>query len=371
MFRRIRTVIFWAHLVSGVVAGLIILVMASSGILISFERQITESANGFALVAPADGKKLGPEEMLAALQAKEAGAPTGLTIFADPSQPAAFQYGKEKTVFVNPYSGELLGEGAKKTRGFFQFMTGLHRWLAMTGDAKNTGQSITSAAALVFFFLILSGLLIWIPKRWTRRGLKAITLFQRRLKGRGRDWNWHNVLGIWFALPLLVISGTGLVMAYPWANALLFRAAGEEAPPPKAPPGKPQGPAKLIEPAGWNAALAAAQAASTGWDSIQFQFPQGKDLVMNVAFSHRGRPDLKQTLTAALPSGEIRKLEKFEDQSKGRRWRLWARWIHTGEAGGWIGQTLAALAAAATLLLVWTGLALSWRRFFGKKASES
>ena len=133
MFRRIRNFIFWVHLVVGVAVGLLILVMATSGILISFERQITEAANGFALVAPADGKKLGPEEMLASLQAKEQGtAPTGLTVFADPTQPAAFQFGKEKTVYVNPYTGELLGEGAKKTRGFFQFMTGAVSYTHLT-----------------------------------------------------------------------------------------------------------------------------------------------------------------------------------------------------------------------------------------------
>ncbi|WP_035603325.1 PepSY-associated TM helix domain-containing protein [Haloferula sp. BvORR071] len=370
MFRRLRSLFFWAHLAGGVGAGLIILVMAVSGTLISFERQIAEAANGFSLAVPADAKKLGPAEMLAALQAKEAGNPTGLTVFADPAQPAAFQFGKDKTVFVNPYTGEVLGEGAKKTRQFFQFVTGVHRWLAMKGDAQKTGQSITSAAACVFFFLILSGLLIWIPKRWTRRGVKVITLFQRQLKGRARDWNWHNVLGIWFALPLLVLSGTGLIIAYPWANALLFRAAGEAPPPPRGPQGgKPgAGPAPVIDTSGWNTGLAAAAASNPTWDSIQFQFPQGKDLVLNVAASHRGRPDLKQTVTVALPAGELRKVESFEAMSKGRQWRLWTRWIHTGEAGGWLGQLLAAFSAIAATVLVWTGLALRWRRFFGKKA---
>ncbi|WP_367872306.1 PepSY-associated TM helix domain-containing protein [Luteolibacter sp. Populi] len=371
MFRPIRTVFFWAHLAGGVAAGLIILVMAASGILISFERQITEAANGFALTAPADGKKLGPAEMLAALQAKEPGAaPSGLTVFADPAQPTAFQFGKEKTVFVNPYTGEVLGEGARKTRAFFQFVTGVHRWLALKGDAQKTGQSITSAAAVVFFFLILSGLVIWIPKRWTRRGVKVIALFQGKLKGRARDWNWHNVAGIWFALPLLVISGTGLIIAYPWATALLFKAAGEAPPPPKGPPpAKPKGPAPAIDTAGWNGGLGAAAAVNARWESIQFQFPQGKDLVFNIAESHRGRPDLKQTVTVALPGGEVKKVENFEALGKGRQWRLWARWIHTGEAGGSVGQGIAALSAMAVLLLVWTGLALSWRRFCGRKAA--
>jgi len=380
MFRIVRKILFWLHLAAGVAAGLVILVMAVSGILISYERQITEAANGFALTVPADGKKLGVEEMMAALQAEQAGAaPTALTVSSDPSQPVAFQFGKEKTVFVDAYRGDVLGEGAKKTRGFFQFVTGVHRWLAMKGDAQKTGQSITSAAALVFFFLIPSGLVLWIPKRWTRRGIKVITLFQKDLKGRARNWNWHNVLGIWFALPLLLICATGLIIAYPWANGLLFRIAGEEAPPPRQGPpggGKPgmggRGagavPASAIQTEGWNRAFAAAEQAGEGWESIQFQFPQGKEAVFNVSNSHRGRPDLRQMVTVDLASGELKKVEKFGELSRGKQWRNWVRWIHTGEAGGWIGQTLAGLSAAAAAMLVWTGLALSWRRLF-KKAS--
>ncbi len=50
------------------------------------------------------------------------------------------------------------------------------------------------------------------------------------LRGRARDWNWHNVLGIWCAAPLLVIALTGVVMSFPWANTLLFRLSGSNPP---------------------------------------------------------------------------------------------------------------------------------------------
>jgi uncharacterized iron-regulated membrane protein len=43
--------------------------------------------------------------------------------------------------------------------------------------------------------------------------------------------------------------------------------------------------------------------------------------------------------------------------------RTWLRFIHTGEAGGFVGQTIAGIASAGACVLVWTGLALSWRRF--------
>jgi len=196
--------------------------------------------------------------------------------------------------------------------------------------------------------------------------VKVITTFQRQLKGRARDWNWHNVLGIWFALPLLIITSTGVVIGYPWANNLVFRLAGEEPPAPKGKGGTPGGASSpTINTAGWNGAFVAAQGQSQGWQSIQFQFPQGnaKEGVFQVLNSHRGRPDLRQVVTVDLASGEVRKIERFEDQTKGRQWRTWIRWIHTGEAGGWPGQLLAAFSALAAITLVWTGLALAWRRW--------
>ena len=49
--------------------------------------------------------------------------------------------------------------------------------------------------------------------------------------------------------------------------------------------------------------------------------------------------------------------------SAGRKARTWARFLHTGEAGGVPGQILASLASLGGTLLVWTGLALVWRRF--------
>ncbi|MSR11799.1 MAG: PepSY domain-containing protein, partial [Gammaproteobacteria bacterium] len=49
-------------------------------------------------------------------------------------------------------------------------------------------------------------------------------------------------------------------------------------------------------------------------------------------------------------------------QSAGRQARAWVRFLHTGEALGGIGQTLAGIASLAAVLMVWTGLALSWRR---------
>ena len=41
---------------------------------------------------------------------------------------------------------------------------------------------------------------------------------------------------------------------------------------------------------------------------------------------------------------------------------MFLRFIHTGERYGVIGSTIAGIASLAASFLVWTGMALSWRR---------
>ena len=74
-----------------------------------------------------------------------------------------------------------------------------------------------------------------------------------------------------------------------------------------------------------------------------------------------------ETLAAARPladasTGEVVKWEPFVGQNFGRRLRAWVRPLHTGEAGGIVGQGLAGVGSAGATVLVWTGVSLAWRR---------
>ena len=46
----------------------------------------------------------------------------------------------------------------------------------------------------------------------------TFTTFNGRLRGRARDFNWHNVVGFWSAIPLVVIVLGASVISYPWAT---------------------------------------------------------------------------------------------------------------------------------------------------------
>jgi uncharacterized iron-regulated membrane protein len=72
---------------------------------------------------------------------------------------------------------------------------------------------------------------------------------------------------------------------------------------------------------------------------------------------------LRSQLTLDSKTGEVLRWEPFDSFNLGRRLRTWARFVHTGEAGGALGQTIAAFASAGAAFLVCTGFTLAWRRF--------
>ncbi len=104
---------------------------------------------------------------------------------------------------------------------------------------------------------------------------------------------------------------------------------------------------------------------STGWRSIGIRLPQRpqQPFTFTVDEGYGGQPQKRGTLTIARDAGAVPVWETFADQSPGRRLRSWLRFAHTGEYYGLFGQTIAGIVSAGGVVLVWTGLALAFRRF--------
>ena len=98
------------------------------------------------------------------------------------------------------------------------------------GEGRTTAKAITGACNLSFLLLVISGPFLWLPKQWTRQHLAPITWFRRGLSGKARDFNWHNVIGLWCAVPLFFVVLTAVPMSYTWANDLIYRMTGSEIP---------------------------------------------------------------------------------------------------------------------------------------------
>lgn len=374
--------IFWLHLAAGLTVGLVVLVMSVTGVLLMYEQQITEWANRGYRSAPAPGVRPLPVETLIAkaLAARPEATPSNVTMQSDPAAPAAVRLGRELTVYLNPYTGQVLGEGSPQARAFFRAVTDWHRWLGARDEKRDAGRAVTGAANLAFLFLVVSGFYLWFPRKWAWLQVKNVTWFRRGLSSKARDFNWHNVIGFWMAVPLFLVVLSAVLISYPWANDLLFRLVGEEPPARRGaggserPRGESRAPkADTVDLAGLDELWARAERQVPGWQSLSLRLPEeaGDPAVFSISQGGRGRPDLRAQLSLDRQTGEVAKWEPFASQSRGRRLRSWARWVHTGEAGGLLGQTLAGLASAGATVLVWTGGALAWRRFFPRRRKQS
>lgn len=379
---QIRKIFFWLHLVVGFVAGAIILLMSVTGVLLAFERQIMDWADSDLRSQRASGEveRLSLAEIIGkARETRPGETPTAIALRSDATAPAKVSFGRDRSIHVDVYSGANLGEGSTKLREFFKTVTALHRWLALKDEQRATGKSITGASNLAFLFLVISGVILWFPRSWSAKAVKAILIPSLRLRGKARDFNWHNAIGIWTAPALVVIVATGVLISYPWATNLLYRATGNEPPAAKPnaerPAGGPRenGRASTATPdwSGLDRAWPVAAKQFADWRTISVQLPSSATAPVTFAIerSHRGRPDLKAQLTIDPTTSEIVKTEDFASYNSGRRLRTWGRWLHTGEAGGLGGQIVAALATMGAIVLVVTGIALGFRRFFKRSGN--
>ena len=297
-------------------------------------------------------------------EAKPEAKISGITVNADPSSALTVALGRDGQVFVNPYTGEITGEGNQNWRSFFRVNTDLHRWLAISGDGRQIGKAINDACNLMFLFLAITGIYIWFPRRLAWNNFKQVIWFRKGLGGKARDFNWHNAIGFWSSSILIILTVTGVVISYQWAGNLVYSLTGNEVPKQNA----PQNPAEQSKPDPipenidqiWHSAES-----HGAWKSINLRLPIVNNSVSftideGIYANKFGR----STLSIDSKSGEAVKWESYGDQNSGRQLRSWIRFTHTGESFGFLGQLIGFLACVGGAFLVWTGISLSIRRFY-------
>lgn len=400
--RRFRSVLFWLHLATGLIAGVAIAIMCFTGVLLAFEHEIVAWSERDArrVEVPTDATRLPLAELRARVEAARPGLqPTSITLLRDPAAAVVFSAGRDASVYVNPYTGAVREPASTRVRDFMRTMRDWHRYLGREEASRPVGKLINGICNLAFCGLAITGLYLWWPRRWTWRNVRATAVLNWRLTGRARDFNWHNTIGLWCAPILIVLTLTAVPISFSWGHDLVYRLVSEE-PAPRGRSRAANGSGALIAPP------ATVGRAFDGDDLVarlQRDFPRWEQIVLRIDDAPRSgagaavgvaavaadndshgslepRPPLvasireagswprtaSTTLNIDPFTGEVLRREGFADLSTGRQIRTWTRFLHTGEAVGWGGQLVAGLACLGGLFLVYTGFALSWRRFFGK-----
>jgi uncharacterized iron-regulated membrane protein len=380
--RALRKVLFWGHFAVGTVAGTLILLLCLSGAVLAFQPQILRFLERSArtISARPRGEALPAGTILRlASEASPGEGPTAATLSADPSEAAAVAFGRERIVYLDPSTGTVIGEGSHAGRAFFAWVQDLHRWLALPEESREAGKTATGAATVAFFALALLGLYIWWPRIRGIRKPSTVGFFQRGLSGKARDFNWHNVVGIWSALPILVITVTGMVLSYRWAGDLVYRIAGSPPPPPQTAGNRGRGRSDAAPPVSAERAAAldrlwsVAEKQSPDWRSITVRLSEKEKAPVAFSIEEGGFLNrfARSALTLDASTGAIVKWEPYGAVNAGRQARSWMRFLHTGEALGLPGQIVAALTCVGGGLLAFTGICLAIRRWASWRARRA
>jgi uncharacterized iron-regulated membrane protein len=136
--------------------------------------------------------------------------------------------GRGQGYFVNPYTGDIVakpGDGVSFNR-FFMSMQQFHRnlWISYRierlGPRSSLGGLIVGTATLIFIVVVLSGLVLWLPRTWKSfvkwRAWKPGLIVRFRKGGWSFVHDIHNTVGFYCLIPMLILALTGLCWSFQW-----------------------------------------------------------------------------------------------------------------------------------------------------------
>ncbi|SEC50784.1 Uncharacterized iron-regulated membrane protein [Tenacibaculum sp. MAR_2009_124] len=204
----------------GLTSGLIVFIVSLSGTLFVFCDEVIDICAGQAKHVTYDtaiSKK--PYDQLLR-NFKEKHPKRELFYFDDYKDPTrSFRVASHEKLkdfrytYINPYTGELL-KNSKSYWVFFYIAAKIHSQILL----NKTGQTIVGISTIIFLFELITGLILWFPKRWNKKSKQASFTIKKGTKWKRKVYDLHKVLGFYVLIPALLITITGLIMSFKILN---------------------------------------------------------------------------------------------------------------------------------------------------------
>lgn len=230
-----RTLKYWigqVHLWLGLASGLVVLIVSLTGCIFVFQQEIDEAIHHdryFVKPAPATI----PLTTLKATAQTALGADRPIayiTTYRDPNRSWEFMSYKGndsaityigamdyyESVFVDPHTGAVTGKRDYKY-DFFFIVKGLH-WSLLLSTPY--GQPIVGWSTVVFVIGLITGIVLWWPKKWTKAWRDRSFKIKWKASYKRVNYDLHNVPGFYSLFPALIIAVTGLVWSFDWFTSV-------------------------------------------------------------------------------------------------------------------------------------------------------
>jgi len=357
------------HLWLGVSSGLVVFIVALTGSILVFEDELEPVIYPeFHVVEVPQDQPLLPLDNLRDAVARAYPQQRIARIVIEPRPDRTVLFGlvkgkKEKDVLsvaVNPYTAEI-ADTRRENESFFHIVLQLHRYLCL----EDTGKAVTGVATVMFIVIMLTGLVLWWPKRKQTR--QRLTV-KWNAKFKRLNWDLHAVFGFYVLPFTFLIALTGLVWSYKWVNSMIFLTFD----------GKPQ--QKREAPANPSLIGTSKPGVLTQINTetnrllshpgrIQFTLPESDSLSITISKSNdeASIANVVDFLYFDQHDGHLISKRLYVDETSGMKVRRLVFPIHTGSIWGWPTKILALIVALITATLPVTGVIIWVGRKFKKE----
>lgn len=255
-------------------------------------------------------------------------------------------------VFLNPYTGEIAAIENSKTE-FFQLVLQLHMNLLL---GKKYGHPVVAYSTVIFIITMLSGLVLWWPKKWRDKNIRRSFWPKWSVKWKRLNHDLHNIIGFYALLFGLIIGITGLFFSFPNFKLMLAQNLNQLNPKPQTTAGatSPFVFSKSADPLDDALQYVLDDNDRQGMLSIRFRVNETDkiDIQMRLEEQRTGRFRWYYFDTTPLA---IRKIVEHDKLAMGDRLASLNYDIHTGNIGGWFTKIIACLISLLCASLPVTG----------------
>lgn len=351
---RLRRIWIQLHRWVALGAGWLLVLAALLGSLLTVAKPLDQWVHGELFRQPeAAARTPAALDTVKARLDQEFGAATAYT-FRPPRQPGdtlwVFVRGSWEGVVYFDAGGRELGRRGE-TEGPYQLLFELHSALLL-GDA---GKAMLTIAAGMYLFLLVTGLVLWWPRRWPpslrihwRAGVLRTTM------------DLHNVTGAALGLVIAVSVASGAYMAWPPLRTLVTSAAGMA--PVAAPKVGGTGAGQGVT--GLDAMMRTSRALFPDGMVGYIHVPASGSQAVRIRLKLPDDPHPNGLTSVWLHprSAQVLKVARWSELDPGNKAVAFMYPLHTGALGGPLHEILVGIAGLALSTLGATGLLLWWKR---------
>lgn len=366
------------HMLLGLASGLVVFIVGITGCCWVFQEEITHWIDGDRSVPTQElpfisltkakeiAQAIHPDKTIHGTLIKHAKDPIEVIFYE--AEPEFYQ-----SVYLNPYTGEVLDQKDHRA-GFFWFVLRGHLYLWLP---QSIGTHVMSYGTMIFVIMLITGIVLWWPKNKKARKQRFKFNWKPKTKWKRKNFDLHSVVGFYVSALALVISFSGLIMAFGWIYYMTYLSWGGD----KAP--------QFIIPNNETAVEEGAQLTSRidelypllvkqfpNHESMEFHYPHADSASIYVEVSHQAgvyynsdyrfydQYTLKEVATPGIYG-------TYAHASLADKVIRMNYDIHVGAIGGITGKIIAFIVSLIAASLPVTGFLLWWGRNMKKKPNNN